>query len=139
MNRNKLKIFCDGGARGNPGSSASAFAVFKDDKIIHKDARYLGEKTNNYSEHMAVCLALNWLVNSDQSDVLSVDFFLDSELVVKQLSGEYKIKSANLKPLALKSKRLEREFSGKVNYHFVPREKNKVADALVNKSIDENI
>lgn len=139
MKRNiKVNIYCDGGARGNPGPAAAAYVVFKDKKIIRKDSKFLGEKTNNFSEHMAVCLALTWLIkNFKLLSISTASFFLDSQLVVNQLNGKYKIKSSNLKPLVVKSKKLEKKFIGIISYKHIPREENKIADSLVNNKIDE--
>lgn len=131
---NKLKIFCDGGSRGNPGPAASAFAVFKNGKLIYKDSLYLGVATNNVSEYMSVLIALKWLLkNSGKADMY---FTVDSQLVKKQLTGEYKIKNQKLKELSIKIKRIEKKISGDTFYKWSPREHNKVADQLVNDELD---
>ena len=92
MSKNDLKIFCDGGARGNPGPAAAAFVVFSGNKTLAKEGKYLGSTTNNQAEYNAVLLAMKWLLkNKSNIDGKKVDFYLDSELVVKQLMGEYKV------------------------------------------------
>lgn len=126
-----LEIYCDGGARGNPGPAASAFIVYENKKIIHKEGKALGVTTNNVAEYTAVIMALTWL-----KEASSVTFFLDSELVVKQLTGLFKIKDEKLKELAINVKELERKFSGEIFYKSVRRESNAVADALVNETLD---
>lgn len=126
-----LEIYCDGGARGNPGPAASAFIVYENKKIIHKEGKALGVTTNNVAEYTAVIMALTWL-----KEATSVTFFLDSELVVKQLTGLFKIKDEKLKELAINVKELERKFSGEIFYKSVRRESNAVADALVNETLD---
>ncbi|MEK7497288.1 MAG: ribonuclease HI family protein [Patescibacteria group bacterium] len=126
-----FEIYCDGGARGNPGPAASAFVVYEDGKIIHKEGKFLGVATNNVAEYSAVIMALIWL-----KEIASVTFFLDSELVVKQLTGVFKIKNENLKDLAIKAKTLKKNFSGKIIYKNLRREKNTAADSLVNETLD---
>ena len=137
----KLTIYCDGGARGNPGPAASAFAVEKDGKVIYKNAKYLGSATNNIAEYIAVTLALGWLSKSSsiESRVSSIELILDSELVAKQLSGLYKVKNQNLKKLFDTAKDLEEKIKIKISYSVVPRTKNKLADFLVNETLDSNL
>ena len=138
MQRGVLKIYCDGGARGNPGPSAAAFVVIKGTTVEHKATEYLGERTNNEAEYAAVIMALSWL--SDNKRLIAkkeVVFYLDSELVAKQLSGEFKIKSKKLLPKFLSVKKLEKVIGVKIGYVSVPREKNRLADFLVNKILDQ--
>ena len=138
MKRGVLKIYCDGGARGNPGPSAAAFVVIKGTTVEHKATEYLGERTNNEAEYAAVIMALSWL--SDNKRLIAkkeVVFYLDSELVAKQLSGEFKIKSKKLLPKFLSVKKLEKVIGVKIGYVSVPREKNRLADFLVNKILDQ--
>lgn len=144
-----LKIYSDGGARGNPGPAAAAFVVIDKGKVVFNRSKYLGVTTNNVAEYEGVIMALNWLAeNSSKLNKKNAHFFLDSELVVNQLSGEYKVKSQNLRPLVEKAKKLEREITGEIfskdgdsvnlAYKSVPRAENKLADYLVNKTLDEN-
>ena len=92
---NSLSIFCDGGARGNPGPAASAFVVRDSTgKTLHKQGFYLGTATNNQAEYQAVIESLKWLLNNCKTDQL-VNYYLDSLLVVNQLKGLYKIKNTN--------------------------------------------
>ncbi len=129
-----VNIYCDGGARGNPGPAASSFVV-KDQsgEVIHKEGKYLGVATNNVAEYRAVLMALSWLKEKE----LSATIFLDSELVGKQLKGEYRVKNKNLIDLVLQIKKIEREIKGSVTYKNVPRSQNSAADLLVNKTLDE--
>ncbi len=135
-----MKVYCDGGARGNPGPGAVAFVVEKDGKVIFKNSKYLGQTTNNIAEYKAVILALQWLlgVSSIRYQASSIQVFLDSELVAKQLSGLYKIKNENLRNLFFTVKALEKKIDKKIFYTNVSRTKNKLADFLVNKTLDEN-
>lgn len=133
-----LKIYCDGGARGNPGPGAAAFVVIIDGKVVYSQSKYLGVATNNYAEYAGVVMALEWLVINSRNKKRRTEFFLDSELVVNQLSGKYKVKSKKLKPLAIKAKELDKKCPFEILYHAVPRSRNKLADYLVNKELDEN-
>ena len=137
MNKDpKIKVFCDGGARGNPGPAASAFVVEVDGKAFYKESKFLGKATNNVAEYSAVILALDWLAANVAGR--DVEIVLDSELVAKQMAGVFKIKNENLRNLFLKAKGLEKKGSVRVSYAVVRREKNKLADFLVNKSLNEN-
>ena len=133
-----LIIYCDGGARGNPGPAASSFVVEKDGRVIYKGTKFLGSTTNNVAEYNAVLLALSWLSenSSIQYPISNVKFILDSELVAKQLSGLYKVKNPNLKKLFATAKDLEQKIKMKIFYSAVPRTKNKLADFLVNETLD---
>ena len=131
-----LSIFTDGGSRGNPGPAAIGFVVQdKQGKILFKKGKAIGRATNNVAEYTAVIEALTWLVQ--QKDFDKVDFFLDSKLAVNQLNGLYKIKDAKLRDLIIKVRILERSVSTKINYAFVPREKNKQADQMVNFALNK--
>lgn len=139
MEESILKIFTDGGARGNPGPAASAFiAELKGKTIIHKN-KYLGKATNNVAEYEGVALAFNWLLkNQTKFSVSKIVFHLDSELVAKQLAGIFKIKNENLRNLFFTVKNLEKQINKTISYVSIPRSKNKLADLLVNKCLDEN-
>lgn len=131
------KIFTDGGARGNPGPAAGAFVVLQSGEVIAKGSKYLGTATNNEAEYQAVILALEWL-SIKKNKAQEVQFFLDSELVVRQLNKSYKVKSQNLKPLYHKVKLLQKNLGYEIKFYAVKRDKNKLADKLVNIEIDEN-
>lgn len=139
MRNRTIKIYSDGGARGNPGPAASAFVAIDAGRIIFRESKYIGKSTNNEAEYNALLLALKWLVgNKNVFEKNRVEFYLDSELVVKQMEGLYKVKSANLKPLFNQTKILLEKLGCKFEFFAVAREKNKLADALVNKKLDEN-
>ena len=139
MRKTMLKIYSDGGSRGNPGPAASAFVVFENGKMLHKDAKFIGEKTNNYAEYFAVLMALGWLVKKFNQKNVTVAYYLDSELVVNQLKGNYKVRSKNLAPLVSEAFKMMKSFSGRLEYFAVRREKNTISDKLVNESLDENL
>ena len=133
---NKVVIFCDGGSRGNPGPAACAFVVqSKDGKIVYQANKFLGVATNNFAEYSAVILALEW---AGKKRFTRIKFNLDSQLVVSQLNGVYKVKSPSIQELFLITKKLLKNISGKITFEFIPREKNCQADLLVNQVLDEN-
>lgn len=139
MNKS-LTINCDGGSRGNPGPAACAFVVSENGKEFFSKGTFLGNTTNNVAEYQAVLTALEWLFeNKEKYEGYSITFILDSELVVRQLTGVYKIKNENLRELAGKIKLFERELSFKISYTNVLREKNKSADLLVNETLDSSV
>lgn len=131
----RLKIFTDGGARGNPGPAAFG-VVIKDekDKPSGKYSKYLGETTNNQAEYQAVFFALK---KAKELGADEVELYSDSELLVNQLNLDYKIKNQDLGKWFLKIWNLRQELK-KVSFIHIPREENKEADRLVNQEIDRN-
>lgn len=135
-----IKIFSDGGARGNPGPAACAFVVILGEKVIHQGSKYLGISTNNVAEYNGVLLAMKWLKESKATiNIDKVTFYLDSQLVTRQLLGEYKIKNRNLIKLAGNIKSLEYDLPVKINFTAISRENNTMPDSILNNTIDENI
>lgn len=135
MNKS-LKIFCDGGSRGNPGQAAAAFVVEKAGQVIFSDTIYLGKATNNVAEYNGVIHALRWLIKNKKLIEGEIVFALDSELIAKQITGDYKVKNPDLKKLHTEVKKLIEEIGQKINIERVGREKNKKADLLVNQELD---
>ena len=136
--QNIYKVFCDGGAMGNPGPAAAAFVVEVGGKVIAKEGKFLGKATNNVAEYQAAILALEWIVDNQNDLPAEITFVHDSELIARQLSGLYKIKNENLRNLYFSAKSLEQKINSKINFVSVPREHNKIADFLVKKILDEN-
>lgn len=129
---NELKVFCDGGSRGNPGPAAAGVVITTTkDEVLGSYHKYLGTQTNNYAEYSAVILALNELKSFDAD---KVSFYLDSELVTKQLNGQYRVKHANMKPLYEQVK--AQAAGSNISFTHVLRAKNKLADAQVNVCLD---
>lgn len=130
----KLVIYTDGAARGNPGP-AGIGVVIKNDKgeVLHEISSFLGQATNNVAEYNALITALEKAVTLNAQQV---ELFTDSELVVKQIKGEYRVKNEGLKPLYRKAKDLIQQL-GNFTITHVPREKNMEADRLANQGIDE--
>lgn len=132
MSYNKLQIHTDGGARGNPGPAGIGVVIWDGNNLVGRHNAYIGEATNNQAEYKAVILALQ---EARKLGAEELEFFLDSELVVKQLNREYKVKDKDLAPLFVQVWNLSLGFK-KVTFEHVPREKNKEADKLVNEAIN---
>jgi ribonuclease HI len=130
------KLFTDGGARGNPGPGAIG-AVIKDaeTKRVATLGKYLGTCTNNEAEYAGLIEGMRLAL---EKDIRELECFLDSELVVKQLNGIYKVKNNKLAEFFATVKELEKQFSA-ISYRHIPREKNSEADALVNQTLDEKL
>ncbi len=129
-------LFTDGGARGNPGPAGIGIVLLDEhNKVVYEHCDYLGKKTNNEAEYTAL---LTGLQLSAKQNVRELNCYLDSELVVKQLRGEYKIRNHNLKLFFDQIKEFEPYFS-QISYNHVKREKNKRADELVNLAIDNHV
>ncbi len=133
MNK-KIIIFTDGGARGNPGPAGIGAVLYDNKKqLLTKISRYIGETTNNQAEYQALIAALK---KAKELGGQELEVFLDSELVVKQLNREYKVKNKELAPLFLEVYNLSLNFS-KITFTHVYRESNKEADRLVNEALDK--
>lgn len=132
----EVKVFTDGGSRGNPGPSASGFVVMDmEDTVLIDKGVYLGITTNNQAEYTALKLALEECLSLDAK---TVHVYMDSLLVVNQMKGIYKVKNRELWPIHDAIKQLADKFD-KVSYNHVPREFNKLADAAVNRALDDQL
>ena len=130
----KARLFTDGGSRGNPGPAASAYVLEAEDGTV-LDARGepIGIATNNVAEYRALVAGL---AKAAELEVDELEVVSDSELLVKQMRGEYKIKNTALIDLSFEAKRHERQI-GTVRYTAVRREHNELADRLVNDTLDQ--
>jgi ribonuclease HI len=150
---NELRIYCDGGARGNPGPAACAFVIYECGPSVsagpsrnprEKRGIFLGEKTNNEAEYHGVIAALSYLSDlRNLNDLSRVTFLLDSELVVRQLTGLYKVKNGRLRELLFRIREQEQSLIGKrpllaINFSHIPRAENRTADALVNAVLERH-
>jgi len=130
----KYNLYTDGGSRGNPGHSAvGVHCTDNTNKEVFKFKKYIGISTNNQAEYTALIEGLQLCI---QKDIKDLTCFADSELMVKQLRGEYKMKNPGLKPLYENVLKLRESFNS-ITFNHVMREKNSVADSLVNESLDE--
>jgi len=138
-----VTIFTDGGAKGNPGPAAIGVVMYDEaQKDILRFRKDIGNATNNVAEYTAVLTALKIVKDKRESKVWEVDsikLYSDSKLLVEQLSGNYKVKNEALKELCMQVHMLEREMGISVVYTHVGRDKNTVADALVNNAISSSI
>ena len=129
----KARLETDGGARGNPGPAAAAYVLEAEDgTVLAERGEAIGVATNNVAEYRALVAGLRKAV---ELGVEEVEVVSDSELLVKQMTGEYRVKNTDLMELSLEAKRLERKFAG-VRYTAVRRAKNERADRLVNEALD---
>ena len=129
----KARLFTDGGARGNPGPAAYGFVVEAEDgTVLAAHGERIGVATNNVAEYRALIAGLDKAV---ELGVGEVEVVSDSELLVKQMRGEYRVKNEALRDLSVQASRLAREI-GKVTYTAVRREHNELADRLVNEALD---
>lgn len=129
------KIFSDGGSRGNPGPGASGVVIYKNNDIVKRTGKFYNHCTNNFAEYMGVVIGLN---AAKELGVRELDFYMDSQLVVRQMTGEYRVKNLDLRKIYLEIQELLSEFA-RVSFHHVMREKNKEADRVVNEIIDANL
>ncbi len=131
----KIIIYTDGGSRGNPGPAAVGVYIETLDKKI---GQCIGIRTNNDAEYEALILGLQkvkYFIGKEKAKKVEVNCMLDSELVVKQLNHEYRLKEERIQKYFLEIWNLMFDF-GKVTFAHIPREKNKVADAMVNEALD---
>jgi ribonuclease HI len=132
----RTRLFTDGAARGNPGpAGAGAVIVNAEGHIVAKVGKFLGDSTNNVAEYMGLILGLK---RAKAMGIKELDVLADSELMVKQLAGEYAVKAEHLKPLHLEAEALLKGFAD-VSVRHIPREENAAADAMSNRAIDERL
>jgi ribonuclease HI len=129
----KARLFTDGGARGNPGPAAYGFVLETEDgTVLAAEGEAIGVATNNVAEYSGLIAGLRKAL---ELHVPEVEVVSDSELLVKQMRGEYRVKNEALRGLSLEAARLAREL-GKVEYRHVKRAHNELADRLVNEALD---
>ena len=135
----KLNVFTDGGARGNPRPAAIGVFIRDDrDAEIAGFGKKIGVSTNNVAEYKAVIAGLFWTLENKEklSEDVKIDFFLDSNLVCSQITGLFKIKNSQLRNLLFQVRQMEAEIGIPINYSYVSREKNRQADKYVNLALD---
>lgn len=127
-------VHVDGASRGNPGEASYGFAIFDSDgKVIHQEGGYIGKTTNNVAEYTALLRALEYALNHK---ITSLEIRADSQLLVRQILGEYKVKSGNLEELHRTCRNLLQQFEWYEIKH-IPREQNKIADRLANQALNQ--
>ena len=141
-NQQKLIIYTDGGARGNPGPAAIGVVIQETENKEQETGKYysetIGETTNNVAEYKAIIFALRKakaLLNGKKAGETELEIKSDSELIVSQLNGKYQIKDKELQPLFVEVWNLKQNFKS-VEFKLIPREENKEADKIVNRALD---
>ena len=136
---NKFIVHTDGGSRGNPGPAALGVVIQNEKgETLKEYGEYLGEITNNEAEYRGAITALKKIKSlwgKSNTKNTEVQMFLDSELIVKQLNGEYKVENENIQVFFLQLWNLKTDFK-KVSFTAIPREENKDADRMVNEALD---
>ncbi|PIR41187.1 MAG: hypothetical protein COV31_02145 [Candidatus Yanofskybacteria bacterium CG10_big_fil_rev_8_21_14_0_10_46_23] len=136
----KIKVFTDGGSRGNPGPAAIGVVIELDGET-KKYGQFIGQATNNEAEYGALIFALKktkLLVGKETAKKSEVEVFVDSELLARQINGQYKVKDKEMQELFMELWNLQMDF-GKVIVKNVPREQNKQADKLANQALDQEL
>jgi ribonuclease HI len=137
----KISIFTDGGARGNPGPAA--LGVFIEDENKQELARIgerIGDATNNVAEYSAIVEGFNWaLQNKDRFNIQSINFYMDSQLACSQLTGLFKVKNPKIREFVFEIRQKEAELKMPIFYSHIPREKNFMADSMVNLALDNKL
>jgi len=132
----RVRMFSDGASRGNPGpAGAGAVIVDAQGRVLKRLGKYIGRETNNIAEYAGVILGLRGALEMGAREI---DVRADSELMIKQLKGDYRVKNEGLKPLFAEAQALLRKFD-KFTLRHVPREENTLADEMSNRAIDEKM
>jgi ribonuclease HI len=133
-----LNIYTDGGSRGNPGIAGYGVVIYDDKKeILYKEAKFIGTKTNNEAEYSGIIAALNWIKkNQVNYNITQLNFFADSQLMIRQLQGLYKVKAPTLLPLFSHAQQLLIQINLPAKFTDVRRESNELADTLANQAMD---
>lgn len=132
----KVTVYSDGGSRGNPGPSAYAIVVVSSGKVVHEHAEFLGVHTNNYAEYRGLISGIGKAIELGADDA---EFVMDSQLVIRQMNGEYRVKSRDMAELHADAVALA-SMIPRVTYRNVRRSEEMIprADALLNEEMDRN-
>jgi ribonuclease HI len=139
----KVSVYTDGGSRGNPGPSGFGVVIMeagldgKPSRTIAKLSKYIGVGTNNEAEYYALIEAIYWLRdNREIHQITNVIFYADSQLMVRQLQGKYKVKAENIRPLFTTATAILQDLKVEYKFSDIPREQNSIADQLANEAMD---
>jgi len=135
-NYKKLDLYTDGGSRGNPGISACAYFVFQENNLIDFGGKYLGISTNNQAEYNGLIMGLE-IIRKLEPKLSCI--YSDSELLIKQINGIYKVKDKNIIELFQRVRNIINSIQFPIKFIHIPRSKNLFADKLVNIILDSNI
>lgn len=131
-----LKIFTDGGSKGNPGPSSIGGVAYFNEKKVFEFKKSIGIATNNDAEYQALIQALKLIklrTTNYELQTNQIEFYSDSRLMINQVKGLFKVKNGKIKEYILEIRGLEQEIKLPISYHYVPREENIEADRLVNQ------
>jgi len=133
-----VNVYTDGGSRGNPGPSGFGLVIYDDqNNIIYQESTFLGIKTNNEAEYSGIISAIKWVEqNFSKLNIDQVTFFADSQLLIRQLQGVYKVKSPNLVPLFQQAKKTLNQMNLNYQFNDIRREYNQLADELAHQAMD---
>lgn len=134
----QLKIYTDGGSINNPGPAASAYLIYLDSKLLYRFSAKIGINTNNFAEYSALKGALEWVkkhLKEKPIKITKIVCFSDSNLMVNQLNGLYKVKNSTIRLFIMEIRVLEQEIKIPILYKHIPREENRLADSLVKKEL----
>ena len=132
----RISLYCDGGSRGNPGPAATGYVLLdKSGKRITQGGQYLGSTTNNQAEYKSLVQGLEKAIELGISHLMA---YMDSQLVVRQVTGQYKVKNKDIRPVYAQAKDLIAQFD-KFAIDYVPRGDNEEADAIVNEILDQRL
>lgn len=144
-----LHIYTDGGARGNPGIAGFGLVIYdQNHRLIHQESKFLGIKTNNEAEYLALISALTWIKDylspfssgkARPEPVEGLFFYSDSQLLVRQLQGSYRVKAPHLKNLYSTVKLLLNAINLPYSFQYISRESNSLADKLANQAMDTTL
>jgi ribonuclease HI len=136
-----LNIYTDGGSRGNPGISGYGLVIYEDkQKILYQEGKFLGIKTNNEAEYSGIIAALEWVKkNKTNYNITQLNFFADSQLMIRQFQGLYKVKAPTLLPLYAHAQQLLAQINLPTKFTDVRRDFNKLADELANQAMDRRL
>jgi len=132
----QIELYFDGASRSNPGPAGAGWLVQSDQGLQQTGTHYLGIATNNEAEYKGLVLALEWLIEHCDPSNCQITIKGDSQLVIKQLCGEYTVRASNLRKFYSRAITLLRKFK-KWNASWVPRSENTIADELANSALDK--
>ena len=127
-----LRIYTDGGSKGNPGPASIGIIFYLNNKVVFKHKESIGVATNNDAEYLALIKALEQAIRYTLH-ATRIEFYSDSRLMVNQVKGLFKVKNGKIKEYILKIRGLEQEINLPISYHLIPSEQNSEADLLVNQ------
>jgi len=132
-----INVYTDGGSRGNPGPSGYGLVIYDDNqKILFQESKYLGVKTNNEAEYSGLIGALNWINNQNSLKISQINFYADSQLMIRQMQKKYKVRSPNLIPIFNQAQDLINLISLPIIFKDIRRDFNQLADQLANEAMD---